>query len=689
MIHPLEVENLERNLINGRSVSIIDNATTTKFHITNLEQKTTVGHSQARSATQSIFELTIDEPNGTTLLDTMNRAALTLGIVDFKRAVYILQISFIGRLDNGSSEKHPTSFYYPITMTHVESTVKPEGTTYYIKSVEDYNKGYMYIDGVLKDQITVEGETVGEFVQDLEQKINLAKERALLMDPNSIYAHQYKFKFADHIIEDGWPSWRFETLDNPGSQAGHSVVNGKVQVPINNGSWLPEVIGKALIQTKEYKEIQAFPYGVLREDGAALPTTRDLAAFPKFYKVYPEIRYLQYDPVAGDYQREITYIITDFIVPDEIVDSAIWRRSIANQRVQLNRIDSLMKAGLLKKQFKYLYTGENTDVINLDLKFDLAYYIVTPYGLGRMGDANVLTPRRGEDDLSVIGRLKNAKAEVVGLRFEYNRIQNQQARARSQISSLRASLADEQLSSSDRSRIENDIQQLGSTFAQSEIDSYILEQDISYTENNLNQVVEEFEEEYDLRGSDIEHRIRFLADVINDADGYAPEHSVDGAVHSFGSVVTNLENASDLLSIEMEVRGDPYWLGQPKNFNFVQSNQNVDNDLADYSLGNQMFYLNVFLPHAVEDKSGRRIPDQNFQVSGLYKVIDIISRFQNGQFIQYLNAVHDLGTNLHLVRDRMEAENDAIEGVDSGVSSNTNLSPAQQQENASGDINVA
>jgi hypothetical protein len=77
-------------------------------------------------------------------------------------------------------------------------------------------------------------------------------------------------------------------------------------------------------------------------------------------------------------------------------------------------------------------------------------------------------------------------------------------------------------------------------------------------------------------------------------------------------------------------------------------NSSVSNELADYEKGGILFFLNVKFP-IDENSAGRRIPRDDYTLSGTYRVVDVINRFTGGLFTQHLGAVRDLATNTSTV----------------------------------------
>ena len=632
MVHPGRVHELEKNIRRGNSVLIADNSqenpnTESQLNITRMEQALVTGYSETRSTISSQFEIEITEPNGGgALMPLLSESAKKLGIPDYLRAHYILEIRFIGRDSNGSIKKHSPEFYYPVSLVSVNFELKSEGTIYFAKAIEVFVEGYMYLSGVQKDQITVEAKTVGKFIEELERKINLSSMNALDVDENRLYKNTYKFEFTKRTEE--WKKWIFQQLtgDELKKLGDNIIINEegerKLQIVINNGSSIPEIIGMMLRLTEEYKKIPTHNGSFMREDGSDKLSTKSLDILPVFFRIYPKIRFLKYDVLSGDYEKEITYIIDSYIVSNEVIDGKSYR-SITDVGSQKKRIQNYRDLGLLRKRYDYLYTGKNTEVLNLDTKFDYVYFRSTPYGGGKLGNSDNETSVVGKDEKVTINRLRDAKKKHAQL-------------VRQQRSSAQPSQGLE--NSPESARI-------------AELNRQNLEERVHDSSLNIQRLLNN----YNPSENNVANQIRFGSEIQSDSNVYGAESDLSGGVVNFGSVQHNLHNTGDLLTIEMQIRGDPYWLGKPRQFNSSDFQERSSDDVADFIRGNNLFFLNINFPVGKEDSTGRRKPSPNYKLSGLFAVVHVISNYQEGQFTQHLKAFLDVGTNTNLVLKNLEA----------------------------------
>jgi len=634
---PERVQDLDAAIDRGDAIILADNAQIARYNINSLEQVFRISHSLVREGVGSQFDMRIVEPNGVTLLSTIKGICNQLGIADHLRATYIIAVDFHGRLSDGQPKKFPQTFYYPVVVSQFTFKVDEGGSNYQIRLVENSQVGYQVAANEVRNTITIQAETVGEFVDQFEEKLNQSLRyswRANASLSAGLGPDEYKFEF-DGTTED-WRSWRFEVLDAD-FQVGAVSFEGvpgrspKLQVVAMNGTQITTLMSQVLQLTAEYKQILINQGGEISNQTMRRKpedaSNRQLDVFPVFFKMISNVEYNEYDQFRGDYRKTYRYKLKAYTATDEILDANQFMSSIGNSSVQRSRIFNLIAGDFLRKRYDYYFTGRNTEVLSLDLQFDYAYFNITPMGDGYFGDPDVQRAVAAGDDISVRDRL--SKIEI--LQDDLGSAKSGLARAQRQF--------DNALGSGSRTQI---------GFAIGSLENASIE-----VNARIGDIRSALADGYDFNPSSVQYLQRWVEDTISDSDTYGSENNLRSGALKFGAVKTNLENSGDLITIEMEVRGDPYWMGKPNTF--YNQQQNIE-DLVDYEAGAPSFFLNVNLPSTEEDADGRRKPDPDYMVSGVYRVVSVINRFHNGQFIQYLEAVRDIGTNVATVYDMLAGD---------------------------------
>ena len=132
----------------------------------------------------------------------------------------------------------------------------------------------------------------------------------------------------------------------------------------------------------------------------------------------------------------------------------------------------------------------------------------------------------------------------------------------------------------------------------------------------------------------------FRYSVVDSIATNGPEHGIGttpiGAA-KLGAVEMNLNSLGDLLTIELEIRGDPYWLGTR----------------SEFDLGGPAFFLNLNFPTYPDEATGLMNNVGDFSITGLYRVTEITNYYQDGAWTQTLSCFLDTNTNYQILREEL------------------------------------
>jgi len=672
-VNPGDVKLLETAITDGRTVLIADNSQESRYNISNMEQVFSLGQSLVRSTYAHNFTIEILEPNGATFLNNLVASALTnLNCFNANTARYFLVIEFIGRSPNGASVRYPTKFLYPIFIKNIEMQVTGDGSRYSITAVSESTAAYQYLEHTVKGSITVEARTVGEFVSEFLRKFNIMMLRESNLNPNQAEPDIYELTFDEETGTNQWLNWPIQQADEGLRTLGPSAIGDKIHFNIPNGSTITEILGIVLQSTAEYKNIQTHTNGTMKQRPGE-SAQADLNELPVFHKVITNIEYTRFDPLRKDWSKIVRFKVKKHIVADVVMDAAQYDRGITDNNIQNRRISAIFDEGLLRKKYDYIFTGLNTEVLNFDIKFNRAYYVMSVINKGSTGDPNTVASTAGQNQQTSEGSLA-AITEVANRLFALTEERSRLVRDNNNIepssgdAAERLEQIDQELSDLRQQQDENLIafNERRGTRLENPRSFDSLSGDFIDTESAQNEIVQS---------------LRFAGDVVDDSDVYGPESDLEGGTIQFGTIKANLENTSDLMTIEINIKGDPYWLGMPNSFE-RKTNSEANEELADYELGGPMFFLNMHLP-IDENEAGRRVPRNDYRISGLYRVLNVISNFEGGKFTMYLKARRDTLTNTPTVLNRLLNATTSSGNTSIASSNSRGNDVAQVQENGS------
>lgn len=636
------------------------------YNISDLEHVFSMGYGNVRHAVASYFRMTVLEPNGCSLLSRIKLICNDMGISNHLQAGYLITVGFNGRNDSGNSVAYSPKFSYSVRIVNFDFIVEAGGSQYTIELVDGNASGYNGSTNVIKSQITIVASTFGDFVKQFNAKMRKTLRAQWAADPQGgRYYDDISIAFDEST--ESWGRWEFQALKEPFSSSAINFIGipseqPELQINITNGSQIPDIISQVLQLTKEYKQIvaaQGKTTTYLRESPSENVSDLGLADLPVFFKSLPEVVDLAFDELTNRYQKRVTHYIHAFKVPTQIIEPLSYQAGIYNNATQQKRVKNIIENKLLRKRYDYIFTGNNTDVLDLEMKFNHAYFTITPLAGGNWGESAITEPKTAND-------LDNISARVQAIQKARERLVDSQ-RA---LEERREQLANETTTATPAPSI-----RLGET-----VDS--LEQTVVAEEESFSNVYDEnfdfLRQRYGLGEGDAAFLSRFNADVVSEDDFTSSDNDTKAGSLKMGAVRANLESSADMVEIDLGVKGDPYWIGMPNSPKYFNSTQD---DIVNYMNGYPGFFLNVNLP-VDENANGQRLPSPDFQLTGIYFVTGVINRFNSGQFTQRLTGHRDVSTNTSRVYTMLKNDSATLEGVNRAILNQNVIDLSQQMENA-------
>tara|TARA_S200000501_G_scaffold193304_1_gene182120 strand:+ start:1316 stop:3409 length:2094 start_codon:yes stop_codon:yes gene_type:complete len=600
--HPVILHNLSLN--NNQKITIAETGTTSVFNLTDLDLFHSVSwNNETRGAMGVGCNISIVETHGSALLDYLNQACQDLSIKAPKEAGYILEIMFKNgnaeKIEPGESEYY---FVYPLVFKSMTITITEQGAQYRISAVEPgIHSVYGNVGPITKNNCSLPAKDLGEWVDAFNAYLNDAAQQEV--DSKN---HGIRDRYAIYI-EEKWRSWKFANLENgpdENSQTGRYHLDpSKLIVQIAKGSNIPDILAAVVGSTTEMQKLETSQGKTLRQspDGDAT-AANDVV---KYWKVTSDMRFGKYDKTRKKYSRLYLYAFTPFL------ESAVYPPELSdqfnNEKTMKERVTKLINEQLLAKRYDYNYTGINTEVIRFDMQLDLTYFRALPVRAGHQKRESHRQNANKTDIKNPVGTTNNGGAY-----------------SPAQASSFGADVTVADLLQADQKALAKETQTNVRAGSGLFLESYAMPED--------------------------REEINFFtvpADTIDQGDGLSGTVTPDKSrgLIKFGDAYMELSGGNEFHTIDIEIKGDPYWLGMS---NLTKQFRNANTGVAEFALyekGGLLFWLNVKSPKEPDPLTGKMEFDDNTTISGIFKVKKVISRFVNGSFTQTLEATRDMGTN--------------------------------------------
>jgi len=345
---------------------------------------TTVVASSNMSPNTSIaeIEMQVVEPYGVSLIADMKRIANSLpnGPHDHFQIPYLIEIKFLGYDDSGRlipSIPGTGPKLIPCQIINMTFNITSAGTVYDIKMVPYSQQGINNFYGVLREDTRLYGKTFEDYLKGtdgLAAKLKKAGE-AELREGKAIFPDEYDFEIV--------------SFDKNRTSDDGKLRQSECTFDVNNGSSVTPISGRkmSLQRAAQAEDVQAATaldpssaYFQLKAGSNIKDLVRDLAIITKYFqskitdgqadksnpmeliKVIPVVKDLgNFDSKRGVYQKKIVYKVMPYYVYGK--NNPKTGQAPVNQRGH-------------SKEYNWLFTGKNDDVLGLDLNFNLMYFKV-------------------------------------------------------------------------------------------------------------------------------------------------------------------------------------------------------------------------------------------------------------------------------------------------------------------------
>tara|TARA_B100000902_G_scaffold38459_1_gene45788 strand:+ start:12277 stop:15012 length:2736 start_codon:yes stop_codon:yes gene_type:complete len=176
--------------------------------------------------------------------------------------------------------------------------------------------------------------------------------------------------------------------DDPDSLDGGVDVNRRIfannRINFKEGTDINRFFTTLLVMNKNF--LDSVHRKKIPDDPDVSVNNYDLAkAYTSWYKIEAEMEYLDYDQSRSKYAKRVTYQPIIYSTSNPLQTTAAVEQTPEKEDIK-NRVKEMNASKNLLKAYHYLYTGLNDQIMNVDIKFDAGMVLLLPPGGGKMGD---------------------------------------------------------------------------------------------------------------------------------------------------------------------------------------------------------------------------------------------------------------------------------------------------------------
>lgn len=600
MINDLDAEDpdLLNKFLNNRirKIVIAESGVTTGFAIGDVEIIDAISANfRSRSGLTTDIRFQIIEPYGMTLPDKMFQASQELGLRNWRLAPFLLQLEFKYIKSDGSlytpAGAQKLIKVYQLLITEFDAQLTEKGTQYDIQAAVKNNLGFRNAYTILPQThqiqvspgspdpsfgVSTEDNRVGTFFTNLGIAISTMYVEIRKARPNNNRLPIIIYKF---IVEPELAREELNFVPTSNSRRrSFTVPNSQTgTIMVSRGASVSALVDDILASLKN-------PQFFIRG-----PEEGNLVRIPVLECV---TRNIGWDLFTNDYVRELTYIIRMKDSNRPVPTPEYGQYVQSDPQAQESRMRQVSKN--LKKRYDYYYTGLNTEIISCDVKFNQMHIIpqplfdVTPVMAFASAeqvssnDPNITSIPAGEvsgaatqsvqqlqsisQQLNALGSDRGVSEEDLGRQVAELEAQRQRVEQRlSQIASQSIVPFD---NARDLPRVLEQVTNTGTQAAELRG----IAQNIA-ARNAARAASREFVEDINLNiNNNNILELSYYADprdIINSftrpptIEGGGGNNESGGTRPIVGSILSQIYDRSGqhLLEVDLEIRGDPYWLG--------------------------------------------------------------------------------------------------------------------------------
>lgn len=581
-----------------------------EYYINNFQMNCIIGANEKTGNSNAVkFSFEIIEPHSMgLLLQSMQNSAVKAGYLSYlDNAPYVLRMDIQGYDELGVMIKSIKPKFFTMKLTSMKFTVNEGGSNYKVDAIPYNHQGFSDAVNTTYNDLKISGDITGKGIvsevlstskDSLAAVLNRNEEKLKLEGKIGVpdfYAIQFPKLASEWYSSAGNVPAAGRATVNPLAVSTQSISGGAAKpedpaaMPMNElggaslgfdqirgGNTLfkragDQIDSKTGLVRRDGMTIdpkaRAFQFGqgqsltaminqvVLSSDYAKKAITETdptVEGYIKWFKLDVQIELLKLDPITGDYGKKITYRVVPYYIHQSI---------FANPNSAPIGYGELMKK--ICKEYQYIYTGQNVDVLKFDININNLFYT----------GANPSPENEGS-------KTSNQDQKLAEQRNNTAKTGKGQAPAA-------------QAAQMGRSRPKRDPRLLA-----------------GYKGGNPDKTTEQ-----------------------NIAENFQ-QAFISGA-------------SADLVSVDLEIMGDPYWLVDSGIGNYFagapsETSQITNDGTMNYESGNVYVYLTFRTPADINETTGLydfSVAGKESPFGGIYRVNMCENYFQEGQWRQKLKCL--------------------------------------------------
>lgn len=547
------------------------------------------------SAGRITTTITIMEPHGANFLDLIYTAAANLRIQNWSKIPFYLELTFTGYDQEGNIRRiagRPDPWMWRFQVTSIETEIDEGGSRYTLNAYSANDLAIAEQYGILPKAFQLESNTFLGMMQSLEDQWNEFEQEK---NKESIAPlTQYKFIFYEDPGNNpsgfrlNWKDINVKSYnaEAPSRKRVYTSGNPTEKAAFTQGYRVQKIIDSILSASDLSEKLKQY-YPASFKKGEYY---EELDNVSKTYRMETSLIYTTYDILSNDYEKLIVYHIWPYDGLSQIITPATANGSVdgnpssvkqSRERAVAERmVKYYQDQRIIRRVYNYLFTGKNTDVLSIDLKYNniwsafLAEFAKGPSKQVSIESRDLTTPEQRAQFKAFVSELAKHQDNTEQLVALSQNTQNQIKEYREKAEKLkveaeRARKSDPQLAE------RRDAAAAAATLRADDLAKLDI---LNITRNAAN-------EQNTRRLENLRVNARYAEDLSSEQQPITPtiipvsinaistksapvelqgieSHFYEGS-NFLGALLNQMYSTrgSDWMQLRMDIRGDPHWLG--------------------------------------------------------------------------------------------------------------------------------
>lgn len=384
----------EGRVLKPENQVIIAESGVTDLTIDKIElEGTAIPTAQIGTGTQTRVKFEIVEPSGAGLMDKLFYQAVGLGIGNWMVTPYFLQLEFKGRSPSTSETNESGNppgmeskkWLWPIKLSDAKVHVDHVGTRYQFESIiyDELAQSDLYF--CVQQQVVLDKLTdFGSAMQILEDKLNADQYEKLIENYSIPDSYRIVVDPVLAKIDLGTPK---ENVNTTWSK--DFIDFGKKTATYNAGTGIDKIIDSMLVNSDHYQEKMQ-----QSDTPSSTPksSNKETDQMKKLWRIVTETRPIAFDILRQNNANEITIYIVEYTIGVLDVVATQTGQTAETLNASKVRMGEYATRKIMNKKYNYIFTGLNDQIIKFDLEMNYAYVATLARFGGAFYDSFISTP---------------------------------------------------------------------------------------------------------------------------------------------------------------------------------------------------------------------------------------------------------------------------------------------------------